>query len=222
MPDGIQKLRAVKYAIIILLVTIFAVPSYAAEDTVRVLIRSDRNLLFPSDSASSITRSSDEIFFKDRLYSGPLDLLQDEDGLYLVMRVPFERYIAAVLANEVTDDWEIEALKAQAVLTRTYALNHLSSPVGKSFDIESDRERLVFSTGVPAPAILHAVTVTRGQVLKCQHPPMGKPAQPCYKWLSRIEVTSMAKSGMNYRDILSHYNPGIIIESIQPKIYSNM
>lgn len=42
-----------------------------------------------------------------------------------IERVPLEKYIVSVVASEMPVDFEIEALKAQAIAARTYVVNHL-------------------------------------------------------------------------------------------------
>ena len=42
-----------------------------------------------------------------------------------IEKIPLEEYIVGVLAGEMPIDFEIEALKAQAVASRTYALKRI-------------------------------------------------------------------------------------------------
>jgi stage II sporulation protein D len=61
---------------------------------------------------------------------GPLDKVQVK--VYLsakkkVEKVPLETYVLGVLAGEMTADFELEALKAQAIAARTYIVRKLSS-----------------------------------------------------------------------------------------------
>jgi stage II sporulation protein D len=52
-----------------------------------------------------------------------VELTAASDGLAVSNRLPLERYVLGL--NEVPTDWPEEALKAQAVAARTYALNDL-------------------------------------------------------------------------------------------------
>ncbi len=80
--------------------------------------------------------------------------------------VPLEQYVAGVLDREVRGDWPLEALKAQAVATRTYALYRKDNPRHATFDVFSDTTDQVFEKkrNYP-PAIVKAVLETEGQVL---------------------------------------------------------
>jgi len=53
---------------------------------------------------------------------GGIEVLPGPAGLLVVNRVPLEHYVLGTLGREVYPGWEAETLKAQAVVTRTYAL----------------------------------------------------------------------------------------------------
>ena len=49
-----------------------------------------------------------------------------------VVEMQMEEYLLGVLAGEIYNDWPIEALKAQAILARTYALFFVQNNQGAS------------------------------------------------------------------------------------------
>jgi stage II sporulation protein D len=49
--------------------------------------------------------------------------------------VPFEQYIVGVLAGEMPVNFELEALKAQAVAARSYAMNKMQENVKNDYDL---------------------------------------------------------------------------------------
>lgn len=53
----------------------------------------------------------------------------------LIEKVPFEDYVVGVLAGEMPVNFEIEALKAQAVAARTYVMKKLKTNYKKEYDI---------------------------------------------------------------------------------------
>ena len=56
-------------------------------------------------------------------YRGVVEIRRKASGLFLVVNeLDIEEYLRGVIAAEVPPDWEFEALKAQAVASRTYAL----------------------------------------------------------------------------------------------------
>ncbi len=54
-----------------------------------------------------------------------------------IENVPLERYVASVLAGEVHPSWPLEALKAQAVASRTYALKRMAERKGQDYHVQS-------------------------------------------------------------------------------------
>lgn len=52
-----------------------------------------------------------------------------------IVSLPFEEYITGVLAGEMPIDFELEALKAQAVAARSYALVQMSKSTSKDYDV---------------------------------------------------------------------------------------
>lgn len=56
-------------------------------------------------------------------YRGSIDIIGDpKDGLTIINSLDLETYIKGVLYHEVSHKWPLEAMQAQAVATRTYAL----------------------------------------------------------------------------------------------------
>lgn len=88
------------------------------------------------------------------------------DELHL-REIPLERYVAGVLEKEVHGNWPMEALKAQAVATRTYALYRKVNPRDALFDVLSDTTDQVFESDEGhSPAIVRAVLETEGETLQ--------------------------------------------------------
>lgn len=81
-------------------------------------------------------------------YLGTIVIDPATDGLVVVDRLSLERYLLGL--NEVPFEWPMEALRAQAVAARTYALNTLERPRAGAaaiygFDICASVECQVFS-----------------------------------------------------------------------------
>lgn len=75
--------------------------------------------------------------------------------------IPFEDYIVGVVASEMPDSFEMEALKAQAVASRTYALGRVLSGTQLCDTVHCQVYR---DHDIPAK-VKHAVDATVGQVL---------------------------------------------------------
>jgi len=86
----------------------------------------------------------------------------------LLALVPMEEYLYGVLNGEVLADWPLEALMAQAIVARTYALYHVKARAGKEFDL-TDRAQEWKPAASYAPRFRSAVDATAGIVLTEQH-----------------------------------------------------
>lgn len=89
-----------------------------------------------TDVADSVQYDSDGIISVDgKQYRGSVILKKDDNGLLTVInRVDLEDYISSVIAVEMSPSFNIEALKAQAVCARTYALKNINKHSARGFD----------------------------------------------------------------------------------------
>ena len=94
-------------------------------------------------------------------------------GLVLVNVIALEDYLSGVLGSEMPPQFPLEALKAQAVAARTYALERKLETLGQPFNLSSSVLSQVYG-GLAAedPRTLQAVEATRGQVLTYQLQPI--------------------------------------------------
>ena len=108
-----------------------------------------------------------------------------------------ETYLLGVLAGEMKNDWPMEALKAQAILARTFVLKFCNEKESKyaGADISTDIEeaQAYDATGINE-RIEQAVSETRGLVLSYK-------GEVPYAWFHAHSggVTATAKEGLNYR-----------------------
>ncbi len=101
---------------------------------------------------------------KQRRYLGNFEVRPFKEGAHLINHIPTESYLEGVLNAEISTRWHMEVVKAQAVISRTFALYkrkkrlldpwHLSSghydQVYKGSDIADDRGRAAIrsTTGI--------------------------------------------------------------------------
>jgi stage II sporulation protein D len=87
-------------------------------------------------------------------------------GLLVVNEVPLEDYVLGTLGREVYPGWDAEALKAQAVVCRTYALYRAARRGAAPWQLEAGTDGQVYG-GADAewPRGRAAVEETRGQWL---------------------------------------------------------
>jgi stage II sporulation protein D len=98
------------------------------------------------------------------LYRGVIEVVPDGGGLTAINELDIDTYVRGVVAGEMPSSWPLEALKAQAVAARTYAL-----ATGKTtglFDQYPDTRSQVYR-GVTGESVRSdaAVAQTAGRVL---------------------------------------------------------
>jgi SpoIID/LytB domain protein len=99
-----------------------------------------------------------------RLYRGRLEIAAQGVFLRVVNYLPLESYVEGVVAAEMPHTWPLEALKAQAVAARSYALANLVK--GKAFDLYSDvRSQVYLGVAGETPRTSEAASATGGQVV---------------------------------------------------------
>ncbi len=86
------------------------------------------------------TSSSGKIFVNAKAYPGTFKILHRPDGFLVVNLVDLSTYLKAVVPSEMLPTWPAEALKAQAVVSRSFALFHAFRNNQKDFDITSSTQ----------------------------------------------------------------------------------
>jgi len=82
-----------------------------------------------------------------------------------VVTVPIEDYVVGVLSVEAAVEDELDALKAQAIVSRTFALKNIGRHSDEGFDLCSNTHCQQFKTGRASEKLRRAVAETAGQVL---------------------------------------------------------
>nr|PZN03836.1 MAG: hypothetical protein DIU66_06445 [Bacillota bacterium] len=135
------------------------------------------NIPLPVDAPLYVKSAKDDIFLSlnGKRYRGVIEFLPSSNGgLTAINELGLEEYLYGVVPNEMPSSWPMEALKAQAVAARSYAVYTVLQKAGKaSFDVTSGTSDQVYSGyDGEQPRTNEAVDATRGQVLMYQ----GKPA----------------------------------------------
>ncbi|MDZ8055534.1 MAG: SpoIID/LytB domain-containing protein [Aulosira sp. ZfuVER01] len=108
------------------------------------------------------------VYIGDRWYRGRTLVVPTDKGLTAVNWVDTEEYLYSVIGGEMDAQWPQEALKAQAIAARTYALyereRQRSNPI---YDLGDSPDRWQIYKGVSSesPTTYAAVDATAGQVL---------------------------------------------------------
>jgi stage II sporulation protein D len=103
-----------------------------------------------------------------RPYRGVVEIARDTAGLTLVNRLLLESYLQGVVSAEMgrRSAIEFEALMAQAIVSRTYALRNLGRRASLGFDLHgSVADQVYAGSRSETPEGQEAVRATRGTVL---------------------------------------------------------
>lgn len=116
-------------------------------------------------------RSKTETFrIGARKFRGELHAVQSGNRILIINRVPIEAYLVGLIASEISPSWPAEAIKAQAVAARTYAIAQMDrirkARPEAEYDIESTMLDQVYDGAHREEAhVYRIVEATRGQVM---------------------------------------------------------
>ena len=110
-----------------------------------------------------------------RTYRGEMELSEYNGHLTLVNELPMEEYLYGVVGSEMAPDWPLEALKTQAVLSRTRAVWQ-----GNKYGIANVSDMVIeqayYGFAKESEAVREAVDETKDEVIYYQ----GKPAESLF------------------------------------------
>jgi stage II sporulation protein D len=103
-------------------------------------------------------------FITDGLYRGAIEIRTEGAGVTAINELDIDTYVRGVVAGEMPSSWPLEALKAQAVAARTYAL--ATRKTSGLFDQYPDTRSQVYR-GVTGESVRSdaAVKATAGRIL---------------------------------------------------------
>ncbi len=91
-----------------------------------------------------LIRSSDKrgIWVGSKRYSGLINIKNLKNQIFVVNILGIEKYLTSVVGSEMPHRWPLEALKAQAIASRTYALKKTGNDL---YDIDSTQSDQVYN-----------------------------------------------------------------------------
>lgn len=102
---------------------------------------------------------------RDALYAGDLKLVNSGQGIDAYLTISMEDYLYGVVAYEMSDSFPLEALKAQAVAARTYAMRAKWNAGSREYDVVDTTADQVYKGYDPIyTRVIQAVNETRGIV----------------------------------------------------------
>jgi peptidoglycan hydrolase-like amidase len=124
----------------------------------------------PADARVWVTASDYRVWTNNRWYRGSLELINMGGHVTVINLLDLEDYLLGVVPSEMPASWHPEALKAQAVAARSYAIAHLGTSSkwqSEGYDLVPDvRDQAYKGLGAEASSTFQAVQMTRGLILK--------------------------------------------------------
>ncbi|MCT4367126.1 MULTISPECIES: SpoIID/LytB domain-containing protein [Synechococcaceae] len=173
------------------------------------------------------TTAGSALLVNGQAYEGRIRLLRTGDGLTPVNHLPLERYLMSVVGAEMPSSWSIQALKAQAVAARSYALAHMARPADPHWHLgDTTRWQAYRGLASVTDRTAEAVRRTDGLILSYQ----GGIVESLYAANSQITVEAhghlgasmsqegaqeLALSGLTYNQILGRYYQGASLARLQ-------
>ena len=153
-------------------------------------------------------------------YAGRLFVTADAGRPTLVNHLPLETYVASVVGSEMPSSWSMEALRAQAVAARSYALAHMARPANRHWHLgDNTRWQAYQGLKTSTARTRQAVSSTAGLILSYQ----GAIVESLYAATREITLEAhgqlgasmsqhgaqeLAEQGRRYNEILGHYYQG--------------
>ena len=158
------------------------------------------------------------VFVGDRWYRGNVLLVSQGNTLLAVNYVDLESYIASVVGCEVSPSWPMDALKAQAIAARSYALVHYLRPANSLYDLGNTQRWQVYrgvnsewnTTRYAAEETKGVFLSYKGGVVESMYAANDEIVSKAHggRGMSQNGALSMAQQGYNYQQILGKYYPG--------------
>jgi stage II sporulation protein D len=158
------------------------------------------------------------VYIGEHWYRGSVQLLQVSGKLLAINYTDLESYLYSVVGSEMPAYWPAEALKAQAIAARSYAVVHLARPASDYYDLgATPRWQAYNGAESETNTTQQAVNETRGLLLSYQ----GGVVESLYAssdqlvqeahggfGMSQEGASQLAQQSFNYQQILGHFYPG--------------
>jgi peptidoglycan hydrolase-like amidase len=162
-----------------------------------------------------------------RPYAGRLRVLRANNGIQVVNHLPLESYVSSVVGGEMPASWRLEALRAQAVAARSYAMAHMARPANDHWHLgDTTRWQNYEGLKTVSDPTVQATNSTAGVILSYQ----GGIVESLYAAtqqivdeahshlgasMSQTGAQELAQQGLRFNEILSHYYQGASLARLQ-------
>ena len=173
------------------------------------------------------TLPGERLLADGRAYEGRLRLLRTDAGVLVVNHLPLETYISSVVGGEMPSFWNPEALRAQAVAARSYALAHMARPANEHWHLgdtprwqnyeglssvsDPTRRATASTSGIILSyqgGVVESLYAATQQIVDEAHSHLGAS-------MSQTGAQQLASRGLRYNEILGQYYQGASLARLQ-------
>lgn len=167
------------------------------------------------------------VFIGDKWFKGRVLLMQSNNAIMAVNYVLMHDYLSSVVGSEMYVTWPLEALKAQAVAARSYALVHHVRHARRAYDLDNtQRYQAYLGIAKETNTTQAAVAGTTGEfisynggIVESLYAASDAIVQSAHggNGMSQTGAMQLASQGYNYTQILSNYYPGTSLSRLVVK-----
>ncbi|GEM_PF-5484073 len=136
------------------------------EDGAIVFSTGDQEFKLQEVRLEPLSMESGYLNFEEIEYRGRVELLRSGSEIKVINELPLNKYLYGVIKKELAPDWPMEVMKAQAVASRSFALNMMAADDIGDGNLRADVSAQVYE-GKTAESERgrQAVEATRGEIL---------------------------------------------------------
>lgn len=165
------------------------------------------------------------IAINGRWYRGAVQLKARGQELLAVNHIELEQYLYSVVGAEMMPSWPLDALKAQAVAARSYAIAHIVRPANQDFDIGATPqwqayqgfEKEADSTRAAVDETRGLLLTYKGNIVETLYASSDSLVQEVHQGfgMSQEGARGLAEQRFNYQQILDYFYPGTRLSWLQ-------
>jgi stage II sporulation protein D len=160
-----------------------------------------------------------------RPYRGRFLLVSNGGNTLVVNYVNLRKYLYGVVPSEVSPSWNMQALKAQAIAARSYALTYYFKPAHSLYHMGSDEYYQVYSgaekedsaTNTAVDSTAGEFVSYRGGIVESLYAASDDIVAEAFagKGMSQLGALHLANQGYTYQKILANYYPNTGVGRIE-------
>lgn len=137
------------------------------ESSLLIRKQSDNSLVSAGKTFRRLTISPASLLrINGKSYRGLFEFYPDEKGVLVVNELPIEEYLVGLINCEISSLWPVEAVKAQAVIARSYAIYQKDARRNALYHLESSvMDQVYDGVDIEDSRAARAVSDTAGEVL---------------------------------------------------------